>query len=41
MTQPALSRMEAGRVVPTILLQERISAALDANLIVQVASHAA
>ena len=33
MTQPALSRLEAGGVVPTIPLLERISAALDADLI--------
>ena len=36
MTQPALSRLEAGGVVPTIPLLERISAALDADLIVEV-----
>jgi len=30
MTQPALSRLEAGGVIPTIPLLERISAALDA-----------
>src|SRR5260370_16249723 len=36
MTQPALSRLEAGGVVPTIPLLERISAALDADLIVQL-----
>jgi ribosome-binding protein aMBF1 (putative translation factor) len=41
MTQPALSRLEAGGVVPTIPLLERISAALDADLIVQIAPHAA
>jgi ribosome-binding protein aMBF1 (putative translation factor) len=41
MTQPALSRLEAGGVVPTIPLLERISAALDADLIVQLAPHAA
>jgi ribosome-binding protein aMBF1 (putative translation factor) len=41
MTQPALSRMEAGGVIPTIPLLERISAALDADLIVQIAPHAA
>ncbi|MGH3235576.1 MAG: helix-turn-helix domain-containing protein, partial [Streptosporangiaceae bacterium] len=34
MTQPALSRLEAGGVIPTILLLERISAALEADLIV-------
>jgi DNA-binding XRE family transcriptional regulator len=40
MTQPALSRLEAGGVVPTIRLLERISAALDADLIVELAPHA-
>jgi ribosome-binding protein aMBF1 (putative translation factor) len=41
MTQPALSRLEAGGVIPTIPLLERISAALDADLIVHIAPHAA
>jgi len=41
MTQPALSRLEAGGVIPTIPLLERISIALDADLIVQIAPHAA
>ena len=41
MTQPALSRLEAGGVVPTIALLERISIALDADLIVEIAPHAA
>ncbi len=41
MTQPALSRLEAGGVIPTIPLLDRISAALDADLIVQLAPHAA
>lgn len=40
MTQPALSRLEAGGVIPTIPLLERISAALDADLIVQISPHA-
>ena len=40
MTQPALSRLEAGGVVPTIPLLERISMALDAELIVDIAPHA-
>jgi hypothetical protein len=40
MTQPALSRLEAGGVVPMIPLLERISAALDADLIVELAPHA-
>ena len=39
MTQPALSRLEAGGVIPTML--ERISAALDADLIVAISPHAA
>ncbi len=33
MTQPALSRLEAGGVIPTIPLLDRISGALDADLI--------
>ena len=41
MTQPALSRLEAGGVIPTIPLLERISAALDADLIVKISPHAA
>jgi HTH-type transcriptional regulator / antitoxin HipB len=41
MTQPALSRLEAGGVTPTISLLDRISAALDADLIVQISPHAA
>ena len=41
MTQPALSRLEAGGVTPTIPLLDRISAALDADLIVQISPHAA
>jgi ribosome-binding protein aMBF1 (putative translation factor) len=41
MTQPALSRLEAGGVIPTIPLLERISAALNADLIVEIAPHAA
>ena len=41
MTQPALSRLEAGGVIPTIPLLERISGALDADLIVQISPHAA
>jgi hypothetical protein len=36
MTQPALSCLEAGCVIPTIPLLERISAALDADLIVAI-----
>lgn len=41
MTQPALSRLEAGGVIPTIPLLDRISVALDADLIVEIAPHAA
>jgi ribosome-binding protein aMBF1 (putative translation factor) len=41
MTQPALSRLEAGGVIPTIPLLERITTALDADLIVEIAPHAA
>jgi ribosome-binding protein aMBF1 (putative translation factor) len=41
MTQPALSRLEAGGVVPTIPLLERISMALDADLVVEISPHAA
>ncbi len=37
MTQPALSRLEAGGVIPTIPLPDRISAALEADLIVEIA----
>jgi len=40
MTQSALSRLEVGGVVPTIPLLERITAALDAELIVEIAPHA-
>jgi HTH-type transcriptional regulator/antitoxin HipB len=41
MTQPALSRLEAGGVIPTIPLLERITAALDADLILEISPHAA
>jgi len=41
MTQPALSRLEAGGTVPTIPVLERIAAALGAELIVTIAPHAA
>lgn len=41
MTQPALSRLEAGGVVPTIPLLDRIAAALGAELIVAIAPNAA
>jgi predicted transcriptional regulator len=41
MTQAAISRLEAGAVVPTIPLLERTSAALDADLIVELTPHAA
>jgi len=41
MTQPALSRLEAGGAVPTIPVLERIAVALGAELIVALAPHAA
>ena len=41
MTQPALSRLEAGGVVPTLPLLDRIADALDADLTVTVSPHAA
>jgi ribosome-binding protein aMBF1 (putative translation factor) len=41
MTQPALSRLEAGGAVPTIPVLERISAALDSELVVTITPHAA
>src|SRR5262249_29289015 len=41
MTQPALSRLEAGGVVPTIPVLERVATALGAELIVTIAPHAA
>ena len=41
MTQPALSRLEAGGVVPTLPLLDRIDAALDADLTVTLSPHAA
>ena len=41
MTQPALSRLEAGGAVPTIPLLERIAVALDAELVVAITPHAA
>jgi ribosome-binding protein aMBF1 (putative translation factor) len=41
MTQPALSRLEAGGVIPTIPLLERITHALDAELIIEISPRAA
>ncbi len=41
LTQPALSRLEAGGVVPTIPVLERIAAALSAELIVTISPNAA
>ncbi len=41
MTQPALSRLEAGGVVPTLPLLDRIADALDADLTVTLSPHAA
>jgi transcriptional regulator with XRE-family HTH domain len=40
MTPPALSRLEAGGVIPTIPLLDRICASLDADLTVEIAPHA-
>jgi ribosome-binding protein aMBF1 (putative translation factor) len=37
MTQPALSRLEAGGSVPTIPVLERIAAALGSELIIEIA----
>lgn len=36
MTQPALSRLEAGGAVPTIPILERVAAALGAELVVSI-----
>ena len=41
MTQPALSRLEAGGVIPTIPVLDRIATALGAELVVTIAPHAA
>ena len=41
MTQPALSRLEAGGAVPTIPVLERLAAALSADLVVALTPHAA
>ncbi len=41
MTQPALSRLEAGGAVPTIPVLDRIAVALGAELIVTIATRAA
>jgi transcriptional regulator with XRE-family HTH domain len=41
MTQPALSRLEAAGSVPTIPVLERIALALDAELVVTLATPAA
>ena len=41
MTQPTLSRLKAGGVVPTLPLLDRIAAALDADLTVTLSPHAA
>ncbi len=41
MTQPGLSRLEAGGTTPTIPLLERLALALDADLIVGFAPHEA
>jgi HTH-type transcriptional regulator/antitoxin HipB len=41
MTQPALSRLEVGATVPTIPVLERLAGAMDAELVVGIAPHAA
>jgi HTH-type transcriptional regulator/antitoxin HipB len=41
MTQPALSRLEAGATVPTIPVLERLAGAMDAELVVGINPHAA
>jgi HTH-type transcriptional regulator/antitoxin HipB len=41
MTQSAVSRLEAGGMTPTIGLLDRVAAALDADLVVAIAPHAA
>ena len=41
MTQPALSRLEAGGVVPTLPVLDRIASALDADLTITLSPHAA
>ena len=41
MTQPALSRLEAGGAIPTIPVLERIAFALGADLTVSITPHAA
>jgi HTH-type transcriptional regulator/antitoxin HipB len=41
MSQPALSRLEAGGTVPTIPILERIALALETELIVTFGPHAA
>ena len=41
MTQPALSRLEAGGAVPTLPVLDRIAATLDADLTVTLSPHAA
>ncbi len=41
MTQSAVSRLEAGGAVPTIVVLERLATALDADLVVALSPHAA
>jgi HTH-type transcriptional regulator / antitoxin HipB len=41
MTQSAVSRLEAGGMTPTIGVLDRVAAALDADLVVAIAPHAA
>ena len=39
MTQPAVARFEAGGIVPTLPVLQRLARALDANLTVTVTAH--
>jgi transcriptional regulator with XRE-family HTH domain len=41
MTQSAVSRLEAGGTVPTIVVLERLATALDSDLVVALSPHAA
>lgn len=41
MTQPALSRLEAGATVPTIPVLQRLAGAMDAELVIGITPHAA
>jgi HTH-type transcriptional regulator/antitoxin HipB len=41
MTQSAVSRLEGGGAMPTVVVLERLAAALDAELVVSLSPHAA